>query len=230
MSELSSLPFTHLGRIQAKTGALRLPNDKSVAVLRYADVVDALTNRGLTVRHRFRATLRLFGSTLLELDGPDHQRQRAPVAKGLVEGRVELIHSEKIDDIAAKAVADLRGRREVELVGGLAIRLTTEVMAILTGLSPKEALHLYTLYRPVVEVISGDFSAFQEAKTNLLEALDIYGSRDRSGALSHALANALRENRISAPELARNRIMVFLAGTETTVLRHIQHDLDARYE
>ena len=215
--ELSSLPFSDLGHIQARAGALRLPNDKSVAVLRHADVVDAFTNPGLTVRHRFRTSLRLFGSTIVELDGPDHRRQRAPVAKGLVDGRVELIHSGKIHDIAARAVADLRGRREVELIDGLAIRLTTKVMAILTGLSPKEALHLYTLYRPVVEVVSGNLSALEEAKANLLEALDIYAGRDRSGALNHALANALGENTLTAQELARNRIMVFLAGTETTV-------------
>lgn len=215
--ELSNLSFADLCRIQAKAGALRLPNDKSVAVLRHTDVVDAFTNRGLTVRHRFRASLRLFGPTIIELDGPDHQRQREPIVRGLVDGRAELIHSGKIDDCAARAVADLRGRRELELIDELAVRLATEVMAILTGLSPKEALHLYRLYRSVVEVVSGNFSAFEAAKANLLEAMNIYDSRHRSGALSHALESALKEKKLSAPEVDRHRIMVFLAGTETTV-------------
>ena len=50
LNELSSLSFSDLGRIQTEAGALNLPNDKSVAVLRYADVIDAFTNPGLTVR------------------------------------------------------------------------------------------------------------------------------------------------------------------------------------
>ena len=217
LNELSSLSFSDLGRIQTEAGALNLPNDKSVAVLRYADVIDAFTNPGLTVRHRFRASLLLFGPTIIELDGHDHHRQRAPVVEGLANGRAELLNAEKIDEIAARALADLRSHRTAELIGGLSIRVATEVMAILTGLLPEESLHLYTLYRPVVEVVSGNASALEEAKANLLEALDVYANRERSGALTHALEKAVSENRLSAPELARNRIMIFLAGTETSV-------------
>ena len=217
LNELSNLSFSDLGCIQAEAGALRLPNDKSVAVLRYLDVIDGFTNPGLTVRHRFRASLLLFGPTIIELEGHDHHRQRAPVVKGLANGRAELLSARRIDEITAEAIGVLRSRRTAELVSGLCVPIATEVMAILTGLLPEESLHLYTLYRPVVEVVSGNASALEEAKANLLEAIDVYANRHRSGALSEALEKAVGENRLSAQELTRNRMMIFLAGTETTV-------------
>ena len=83
LAELSRLPYSDLGRIQAEAGALGRPRDRSVAVLRYDDVTAAFANPGLMLRHRFRATHRLFGPTILDTDGPDHRRQRTPVVRGL---------------------------------------------------------------------------------------------------------------------------------------------------
>ena len=102
LAELSSLPKLVLTHIQAEAGTLRLPHDRSVAVLRYDDVADALSNPELTVRHRFRATLRLFGPTIFDTDGCDQRRQRSPVVRGLTNGKTELIDTGKIDEIAAR--------------------------------------------------------------------------------------------------------------------------------
>lgn len=221
--ELSHLPISDLSRIQAKSGALELPLDKSVAILRYDDVVSAFANPELTVRHRFRATLRLFGPTIFDTDGRDHRRQKIPVVRGLVDGKTELIDTSKIDQIAARAVANLRDWPVVELIGDLAVRIVTEVMAHLTGLSPEESLHLYGLYRPVEKAMSGDASTFKEARTNLLEALDVYTvQRHRqetkhSAPLTRALDSAVANGRLNTSELDSHQIILFLAGVESTV-------------
>ena len=222
LTELSSLPFPDIERILADTGALRLPHDRSVAVFRHDDVAAGLANPELTVRHRFRTTMRLFGPTIIDRDGPDHLRQRRPVVRGMVDGRAEFLDTGIIDEIAARAVANLRGRPTFELIGDFAVRVVTEVIANLTGLSPAEALHLYTLYRPVVRAASGDESAFEEARANLLDALEIYANQDRlatgcSAPITHALEQAVIDNRLSEPELNRNRLLIYLGGTETTV-------------
>ena len=220
--ELSRLSFRDIGHIQTEVGALELQHDRSVAVLRHDDVAKALTSPDLTVNHRFRTTLRLFGSTILDIDGSDHCRQRAPVVRGLVDGKAELFDADKITEIAASVVASLRGRETTELIENLAVRVVTGVMANLTGLSPGESLHLYTLYRPVVRVLAGDASAFEEAKANLHAALEVYVNRNRSATkhaapFTRALNNAVMEKRLSEPELNRHHLMIFLAGTETTV-------------
>ena len=221
--ELSSLSKSTLSHIQTEVRVLRLPDDKSVAVLRYDDVNDALGNPELTVRHRFRATLRLFGPTILDADGPDQRRQRSAVVRGLAQARVELIDTGIIDQIAARAVARLRGRPAVELIEGLAVRIVTEVMAHLTGLSAEESLHLYRLYRSVDSVISGDTSAFEKAKANLVDALDVYAARNlrpatgHSAPLTRALNDAVNRNRLSRSELERHQIFLFMAGVDTTV-------------
>ena len=139
-----------------------------------------------------------------------------------MDGKAELFDADKITEIAASVVASLRGRETTELIENLAVRVVTGVMANLTGLSPGESLHLYTLYRPVVRVLAGDASAFEEAKANLHAALEVYVNRNRSATkhaapFTRALNNAVMENRLSEPELNRHHLMIFLAGTETTV-------------
>ena len=223
LAELSRLPHSDLGHIQAEVGALGLPRDRSVAVLRYDDVTAAFANPKLSVRHRFRATHRLFGPTIFDTDGPDHRRQRTPVVRGLVDGKAELIDTGEIERIAAEAVADLRGRPVAELIEDLAIRVVTGVMAHLTGLSRAEALRLYTLYRPVERTMSGDASALKEAQANLREALDIYSARLRRPAAGHpapltrALDVAVAGEGLSASERDGHQLIIYLAGVETTV-------------
>ena len=223
LAELSRLPHSALGHLQAAEGALRLPHDRSVAVLRYDNVAAALSNPELTVRHRFRPTLRLFGPTIFDTDGCEHRRQRPPVVRGLADGKSELVDTGRIDEIAARALASLRGRPAVELTGDLAVRIVTEVMAHLTGLTTEESLHLYRLYRPVEKVMSGDASAFEEARANLVDALDVYARRNRlpaaghSAPLTRALNDAVTKDTLTAPELDRHQVILFLAGVETTI-------------
>ena len=81
LAELSRLPQSALGHLQGAEGALRLPHDRSVAVLRYDDVAAALSNPELTVRTRFRPTLRLFGPTIFDTDGCEHRRQWPPAVE-----------------------------------------------------------------------------------------------------------------------------------------------------
>ena len=96
-------------------------------------------------------------------------------------------------------------------------------MAHLTGLSTEESFHLYRLYRPAERAMSGDASAFEEARANLLDALDVYAARNHrpaarhSAPLTRALNDAVIKNRLSASELDRHQIIIFLAGVETTV-------------
>ena len=223
LAELARLPNAGIDRVRARAGALELPRDKSVAVLRYDDVAAAFANPELTVRHRFRATLRLFGPTIFDTDGPDHRRQRTPVVRGLADGKADLIDTGEIGRIAAAAVASLCGRPAVELVGDLAVPVATGTMAHLTGLSSAEALHLYTLYRPVERIMTGDASALDEAQANLREAFGIYAARRHRPAAGHpssltrAMNDAVENARLSASELDRHQLINFLAGVETTV-------------
>ena len=223
LAELARLPDADVGRLQAAAGVLELPKDKSVAVLRYDDVAAAFSNPNLSVRHRFRATILLFGPTIFDTEGPDHGRQRAPVVKGLADGKTELIDTAEIEQVAAAAVAGLRGRPAVELVEDLAVPVVTGVMARLTGLSSAETLNLYALYRPVERILSGDTSTLKEAQANLREALKVYAAcrhRPAPGCpapLTRSMNDAVEKGRLSQLEVDRHQIINFLAGVETTV-------------
>ena len=222
LADLSNLPPAELDRVRA-AGAIGLPRDRSVALLRHDDVTDALGNPELVARHRFRTTIRLYGgSTVIDSDGPDHRRQRKPLVRGLMDSMEVFLDTGAIDTIAAKAVADLRSLPAPELVRNLAVRVVTEAMARMTGLLPEESLHLYTLHRPVVRFLAGDPAAFAAARANLEDVLDIYARRrpegtERAAPMARALDEALFDNSLSEPEFSRNRILLFMGGTETTV-------------
>ena len=134
----------------------------------------------------------------------------------------EFVASGEIDSIAARAVAELRGLRAPDLVRDLAVRVVTEVMARMTGLLPAESLHLYWLHRPIVRFLAGDASATAAASANLEDALDLYARREPPGTepgapLVRTLHDAVRDNSLSGPEFRRNRILLFMGGTETVV-------------
>lgn len=223
LTELSELSPGELDDIRAAAGAISLPRERSVVVLRHDDVIDALANPQLGVRHRFRTTIRLYGgSTVIDTDGPDHRRQRKPVVRGLMASLEAFTASGGIDEIAARAVADLRKVPVPELVDSVAVRVVTEVMAVMTGLSPEEALRLHMLHRPIVGFLAGDGSEFTAARANLADALDLYAHRKPAvempdAHLARALERAVLDGTLSEPEFRRNRILLFMGGTETTV-------------
>lgn len=207
LAELSELPPGELDSIRAAAGAISLPRERSVVVLRHDDVIDALANQRLGVRHRFRTTIRLYGGpTVVDTDGPDHRRQRKPVVTGLMESLEAFAAGGGIDEIATGAVADLRKLPVPELVDSLAVRVVTEVMAIMTGLSPEEALRLHMLHRPIVGFLAGDGSAFAAARANLADALDLYAHRNPTVEMPDAhLTRALERAVLDGARIAVRR-------------------------
>jgi cytochrome P450 len=212
------------------------------ALFRYEDCVRFLRDPSLSVEDRNvagrnpRAELReeVFGEdgaergtrSILNLDPPDHTRIRGIVQKvftpraiGQLGPRVQQLVDETLDGIAARGTA-------VELIADLAFPLPFQVISDMLGMPEadraelRDWAHTLTLgLEPVLAQLHLDeiVAASDKMQTHVLDAIE-WKRRHPGDDLLTALVEAENEgDRLTAPELVDQVVLLFVAGHETTV-------------
>jgi len=166
------------------------------------------------------STARVVGQSMLSLDGPEHQRHRAPFARPF---RLDAVR-ERFVPIVENEVDRLIG--EVELDGAADLRkviagpLSVEVMVRALGLEetdPREALGWYSaIVAEVTSITAGAAPDGSGTEAFARLCASVEPALDRDPARSLVAAAAATSGGLTRDQVASNAAVLLFGGIETT--------------
>lgn len=186
----------------------------------YAAARDVLDSDDFGVEYPFRASRQLFGPTVLDLDGPRHQRLRGAMAPPMRAAQMERMVPALIDPVVRAVLTELPVGEEFDLVERVARVVPARVITGYLGLPPEHAERTYALLRPVIDYINDPHCSLAEAVAARDALEELHGQfldnpRHRSSWSSPEAGKGL--NRLDDDERLRAALILMAAGTETTV-------------
>lgn len=161
------------------------------------------------------------GRNMVTLDGPDHTRLRAPVAKAFTERRirdleptVQTIVDDLLDGLAA--AADATEDRVVDFRGLVAWPLPITLIVLLTGLSDDHRPRLRELFDVWFDDTQDSTEAVEELQGMLGAAIE-EKSREPGDDIISALLDLPEEEQLTRAELIDTVLVLAAAGHDTTV-------------
>ena len=158
-----------------------------------------------TVQDPRFTTAQVVGPSMLSLDGPEHDRHRAPFVAPLRLGAVRDTLAEAVREETAVLLDQLEPAGEAELRRGFAGPLAAAVVTRALGLSHADVDAVLGYYDAIVGAVS-DLSAGRPARGEAAEAMD-------------SLARALRLDAagdLAEDEYVSNAAVMLFGGIETT--------------
>jgi cytochrome P450 len=158
-----------------------------------------------TVQDPRFTTAQVVGPSMLSLDGPEHDRHRAPFVAPLRLGAVRETLAEAVREETAVLLDALEPAGEAELRRGFAGPLAAAVVTRALGLSHADVDAVLGYYDAIVGAVS-DLSAGRPARGEAAEAMD-------------SLARALRLDAtgdLAEDEYVSNAAVMLFGGIETT--------------
>ena len=193
-------------------------------VTRHADVKRTFTEGETFSSRIYRKTMgRVFGPTLLQMEGMEHVQRRTIVAPLLMGGRLESYH-ELIDEVACEVVDDaVDGDGPIDVVESISHRMPVSVIASLLGLPRDDYPQFFIWYETMMAGVWVDDEARRrgrEAADELKEYIApmVVARRKRPGddlisRLVHAEADG---ERLEPGQLGAYVALLLTAGGETT--------------
>jgi cytochrome P450 len=172
---------------------------------------------GFTVDDPRFSTGQVVGPSMLSLDGPSHNRHRAPFAAAFRPAEVRERFTAFVQDEAARLIAGMRAARPVELRRALAGPLSVAVLAESLGLPDADPATILGSYSAIVAAVSaitaGDSvePAAAEAVAALRDRVQQAVRTGRSGTLLEQAAAGL-----SLDEVVSNAAVLMFGGIDTT--------------
>ncbi|POM25373.1 Cytochrome P450 107B1 [Actinomadura rubteroloni] len=213
-------PWRYYAALRARGPVVRSAETGMVQVVRYGAAVEALTRPEISGAHPFRATRRVFGPNLLDLEGPRHRALRRVAAPEFRTRAVTGYAAGLVRPVVERAVAPLVDRGPVDAVASFAAVVPVRVVAGVLGIPDGRAAEFYAGLAPVIRYLD-------RPEGNLLAAL---AARDRLDARLAALVRAHRVDvgllgrllhdpghGLDEHGLVRLVLLLVAAGTETTV-------------
>src|SRR4051794_19781234 len=221
LAELEGDPHALLARLRAEEpvawiaaleGWLVTRRDLALAAMRDA--------AAFTVQDPRFTTARVVGPSMLSLDGPEHDRHRAPFVEPLRLGAVRATLADAVREEAELLLDGLEPAGQAELRRGFAGPLAAAVVTRSLGLSHADVDAVLGHYDAIVGAVS-DLSAGRPARREAAEAM-----RSLAAALRPGAAGDLAED-----EYVSNAAVMLFGGIETTegmianaVLHLLEHD------
>jgi cytochrome P450 len=230
-------PFPYYARLrrQAPVHAVTLPDrQRAWLVTRYDDVLSALKDERL-VKDRLNvasgkqqrapwmpAMFRPLSRNMLDLDPPDHTRLRALVQKAFTPRLVEELRP-RVETVAASLLANVRGRRRMDLIGDFALPLPTIVIAEMLGVPAEDRRKFH---RWSSAIVSTNWSRWSMIKAipNVIAFIRyirklVVARRDspRDDLVSALVQANEAGDQLSDDELLAMIFLLLIAGHETTV-------------
>ena len=206
IEELEGAPHTLLARLREREPVSWLPaiggwlvcrRDLALAAMRDADA--------FTVQDPRFTTAQVVGPSMLSLDGPEHDRHRAPFVAPLRLGAVRATLAEAVREEAALLLDALQPAGEAELRRGFAGPLAAAVVTRSLGFSHADVSAVLGYYDAIVGAVS-DLSAGRPAGPRAAEAMAALGDALRPGATGE----------LAEHEYVSNAAVMLFGGIETT--------------
>lgn len=221
LKNLSELSDHDLAEGLRERDVLSLPKDKSVVLLGFRDVSTAMINPDMTVEQPFRASRRIFGPSVLDLDGARHRRVKQPISKSFGNRQVQELCQPFVADAASEVVRSLRAKSKVDLVDDLAANMVIAVTGRLMTLPDETHRPLYDIYRPVIAALGDESDDFLAARAAVETAGATFRKNLRLEQIDKSplasLHNSYTRGQLSSSEYDSMLMLMFAAATETTI-------------
>jgi cytochrome P450 len=223
LGELSASPHALLARLRdaepvswlpALDGWLVTRRDLALAVMRDGET--------FTVDDPRFSTRRVVGSSMLTLDGADHERHRAPFARAFrldeVRDRLGGLVEERAEGLVAAMAPAGRAELRTEFAGPLAVA----VMGHVLGLGDADRGEVLGWYEAIVAAVTAVTAgeavpdagrrAFADLRATVERVLD----DGRSGSLLAAAADSDGAGGLARAEVVSNAAVLLFGGVDTT--------------
>jgi len=216
IAQLASDPHPHLALLREREPVSWVPALQAWLVTRY-DLALAVMRDPVrfTVDHPGFSTAQIVGESMLSLDGPRHERARAPFVAPFRPRAVQERFAQLVEREVAGLLDQLAPAGGAELRRQFAGPLAAAVQAATLGLERAHAHELLAIYDGIVQAVS-EISAGREPPATGSEA---FASLERllrkalagRGVLSAAAAHG----QLSEAELVSNAAVILFGGIET---------------
>ncbi len=206
IEELEGSPHALLTRLREREPVSWLPAIGGWLVTRREEALAAMRDAAaFTVQDPRFTTAQVVGPSMLSLDGPEHDRHRAPFVEPLRLGAVRATLADAVREEAVLLLDALEPAGEAELRRGFAGPLAAAVVTRSLGLSHADVDAVLDHYDAIVGAVS-DLSAGRPARPEAAAAMAALGDALRIGA-----AGDLAEH-----EYVSNAAVILFGGIETT--------------
>lgn len=213
-------PWPRYARFRAEQPVWWSDEIRMFCVFRHRDIRACLTGADYTVEYPFRVSRQVFGETLLDLDGPRHQRLRRPLAGLLLGQRDNIAFRAAAGERARTAVAALPADTVLDMVAGPARAVPLTATATFLGVPAERhdwLLHTVEYLVGHLDGSSGDFgraSALRAELEEYLLGLITSGAPPRS--MLGEVHGWVRDGEITAREAVGLATLTLAAGFETS--------------
>jgi cytochrome P450 len=136
---------------------------KTWILTRYRDVVAAFGDSEAYSNSIYEASLgRVFGPTLLQMDGRDHVVRRTMIAPQMMGKRLEGYRS-MIENAATLLIDQFRGEQVVDLVSVFSTWLPVNVICRMLGLPTQDMAQFHSWYQTIMVGFAGNSAQRREA-------------------------------------------------------------------
>lgn len=172
------------------------------------------------VEYPFRASRQLFGPTVLDLDGPRHQRLRGAMAPPMRAALMAGLRGTIVEPVIRRALGELPVGEPFDFVQRVASVIPARVITGYLGVPEEHASYVYAKLRPIIDYINDPTCSLGEAvdaRDALESLLSDYLDASRHRTSPSASGNGKGLNRLEADDRMRAAMILLAAGTETTI-------------
>ena len=206
VAQLEGDPHALLAALRAREPVSWLPAIDGWLITRRDLALAAMRDAAaFTVQDPRFTTAQVVGPSMLSLDGPEHDRHRAPFVDPLRLGAVRATLAEAVREEAGLLLDTLEPAGEAELRRGFAGPLAAAVVTRSLGLSQADTGDVLGYYDAIVGAVS-DLSAGRPARPEAAEAMASLAAALRLGPTSG----------LSEDEYVSNAAVMLFGGIETT--------------
>jgi cytochrome P450 len=129
------------------------PRHRQYLALGAGAVRGCLQSPDFIVDSPFRASRRLFGRTIMDVDGNEHTRLRILANKGFVPGRYEAYKQRYVVPIIEELAGRLHARGGGNFVAEFADQIPSHIMAHVIGIPAERWQHFHRLSTPIIDYL-----------------------------------------------------------------------------
>ncbi len=230
LDELRTDPSPVLARLRADEPISWVPALGSWLITSRDLAVDAMRDaETFTVDDPRFSTAAVLGTSMLSLDGAEHERHRAPFAPSfrptVVRDQFEMFLVEEANRLVSEIVDSGGGNIRTQLAGPLAVNTIVRFLG-LDDVRADAVLHWYAEVSDAIVGIASGVDVPDSCRAVVAEIATRVEQTISNGA-EHLLARLVADGRLSADELVTETVVVMFGAIETSegmtanALRHL---------
>ncbi len=218
-AELAGSPYEVLAKLRSQVPVVWLPAIDGWLVTSHQLVAEAMRDaRTFTVDHPRFSTAQVVGTTMLSLDGAEHQRHRTPFVASFRSGVVVLDFKDWLADECAARVKRFGLSGKAELRTGMAGPLAVATICRALGLANVEQSELLGWYRLIVAAVSDITAGREPDQSGPMAAAELKEAVLLTIRSSHEswLSQLVGSTDLTESEIAANTVVLLFGAIETS--------------